>query len=105
MLIQSHTGTIRVFPAIPASWKNVSFENLRTVGAFLVSSRRTNGSVANIHILSEKGAMCTIENPWESSRVRLVRNGQPDETLTGQTLTFHTKPHEQIDLIGHQPTN
>ena len=99
MLIQSHTGTIRVFPAIPASWKNVSFENLRTVGAFLVSSQLTNGSVANIHILSEKGAMCTIENPWRSSRVQLSRNGQPDETLTGDVLTFQTQPHEQIDLL------
>jgi hypothetical protein len=98
MLIQSHTGTIRVFPAIPASWKNVSFENLRTVGAFLVSSRRTNGSVANIHILSEKGAMCTIENPWRSSRVQLVRNGKKNQILSGNVLTFQTQPHEEIEL-------
>ena len=39
MLIQSHTGIIRLFPAIPDSWRTASFENLRTEGAFLISAK------------------------------------------------------------------
>jgi len=35
MLIQSKDDIIEVFPAIPSSWKDISFENLRTEGAFL----------------------------------------------------------------------
>jgi hypothetical protein len=33
MLIQSHTGIIRVFPAIPDDWTDCSFHNLRAEGA------------------------------------------------------------------------
>ena len=40
MLLQSHTGIVRIFPAIPASWEDVSFSTLRTEGAFLVSASR-----------------------------------------------------------------
>jgi alpha-L-fucosidase 2 len=30
MLIQSHTGVVKLFPAIPSDWKDVSFNTLRT---------------------------------------------------------------------------
>lgn len=40
MLLQSHTGIVRVFPAIPAAWSDVSFDNLRAMGAFLVSAEK-----------------------------------------------------------------
>jgi alpha-L-fucosidase 2 len=39
MLIQIHTGVIKNFPAIHPDWKDVSFNNLRTYGAFLVSGK------------------------------------------------------------------
>ena len=38
MLLQSHRGRIEVFPAIPASWRDVEFRTLRAQGAFLVSA-------------------------------------------------------------------
>lgn len=65
MLMQSHTGTIRLFPAIPASWKNVSFENLRAVGAFLVSAKMKDGKVSQIIVESEKGGMLRLAKPAE----------------------------------------
>ena len=45
MLIQSHSGVVRLFPAIPADWDNVSFSQLRTEGGFLISSKLTNGEL------------------------------------------------------------
>ena len=63
MLIQSHTGIIRLFPAIPASWKEVSFDNLRTVGAFLVSAQMENGKVSHITVKSEKGGTLRLAKP------------------------------------------
>ena len=54
MLIQSYAGFIEVFPAIPSSWANLSFENLRTEGAFLVSAKKANGQVLSIEIFAEK---------------------------------------------------
>ena len=63
MLLQSHTGIVRIFPAIPASWKNVSFKNLRAMGAFLVSAEKKNGQVINIRVFSEQGGLLRIASP------------------------------------------
>ena len=63
MLLQSHTSVIRVFPAIPASWKNVSFTNLRAMGAFLVTAARKDGHLTQLVLYSEKGGKARLLNP------------------------------------------
>ncbi|VGO15341.1 hypothetical protein PDESU_03924 [Pontiella desulfatans] len=60
MLIQSWGDTIRVFPAIPEAWADVSFADLRTEGAFLVSAVLKNGKTAFISIESLAGAPCRV---------------------------------------------
>lgn len=64
MLIQSHTGTVRLFPAIPDSWKEVSFHQFRTRGAFLVSAAKKGGEVDQVEIYSEKGGLFQLKNPF-----------------------------------------
>ena len=64
MLQQSHTGIIRVFPALPVTWQNASFRNLRAMGAFLVSATYRNGETESIHITSEKGGLLRVFNPF-----------------------------------------
>jgi alpha-L-fucosidase 2 len=64
MLIQSHTGIINIFPAIPAGWKNISFSTLRTTGAFLVSAEKKDGEMETVTVISEKGGVCKIKNPF-----------------------------------------
>ncbi len=63
MLIQSHTGIIRLFPAIPADWKTVSFSKLRVMGAFLVSAKKSEGMVVEIIVESEKGGVLKLQKP------------------------------------------
>ena len=63
MLLQSHTGTIRVFPAIPSDWKDVSFSKLRARGAFLVSAVMEDGIVTSLEVYSEKGGRLSVEVP------------------------------------------
>jgi alpha-L-fucosidase 2 len=65
MLIQSHTGLVRLFPAIPKDWKNARFDNLRTQGAFLVSASFKDGKVAEVEINSEKGGDFLLADPFE----------------------------------------
>lgn len=55
MLLQSHTGVIRVFPAIPKEWKNVSFKQLRAIGGYLVSASLKEGKMASLKVYSEQG--------------------------------------------------
>lgn len=64
MLIQSHTGVVKLFPAIPSDWQDVSFSTLRTSGAFLVSARMENGEVNKVEITSEKRGEIILENPF-----------------------------------------
>jgi alpha-L-fucosidase 2 len=71
MLIQSHTGIIHVFPAIPAIWKDVSFSTLRTVGAFLVTAEQKDGKVEKIEIISEMGGVCKLKNPFGSNHYKI----------------------------------
>ncbi len=61
MLLQSWGGVIRVFPAIPSSWQELSFSSLRTEGAFLVDARRSRGLTQFIRITSLAGAPCRLQ--------------------------------------------
>jgi alpha-L-fucosidase 2 len=64
MLIQSHSGVVRLFPAIPDDWQDVSFKTLRTQGAFLVSANMGNGKVDKVEVISKKGGRFKLENPF-----------------------------------------
>lgn len=66
MLLQSHSGIVRIFPAIPEEWQQVSFNSLRTEGAFLISSSMDKGEIVNIDIESEKGGELRIFNPFNN---------------------------------------
>ncbi|MGM9803341.1 MAG: glycosyl hydrolase family 95 catalytic domain-containing protein [Muribaculaceae bacterium] len=82
MLLQSHTGIVKVFPAIPQSWSDVSFGSLRAMGAFLVCAERRGGKVVSLRVYSEKGGHLRIASPE-----------------TGKVLEYDTKPGEWVKVI------
>jgi len=61
MLLQSWGDTIHIFPAVPESWQESSFHQLRAEGAFIVSARREGGKTAWLRIESEAGSPCRIK--------------------------------------------
>lgn len=92
MLLQSHTGVIRIFPAIPKEWKDVSFENLRAMGAFLVSARMEGGEINRVRIYSEKGGMLKMARPG-------TLKPNKNYTLSGtDILNIDTQAGEWIEL-------
>jgi alpha-L-fucosidase 2 len=72
MLLQSHSGVVRIFPAIPASWKDVSFCGLRTVGAFVIDAKMISGKTVGIKILSEKGGTIQLEKPFGQNDFEII---------------------------------
>jgi alpha-L-fucosidase 2 len=64
MLLQSHNGIIRIFPAVPDDWKDISFENLRAEGAFLISAQKENGVLDSFTITSPEGGTARIRLPF-----------------------------------------
>lgn len=67
MLLQSHTGTITLFPAVPSDWQEVSFDRLRAVGGFLVSAARVGGLVQEITIEATADGTLLLDNPFAGS--------------------------------------
>jgi hypothetical protein len=97
MMLQSHRDVIRVFPVFP-SGRKAAFYQLRTFGAFLVSSAIDGGRVRYVVIESEKGRQCNILNPWPGQTARLLRNGKEGEVLSGDMFRLATKPGEYLAL-------
>jgi len=68
-MLQSYTGTIRLFPNT-RNLGRARFRNLRAVGAFLVSAAWDGKSVISpVTLFSEKGATARIADPWGGIRV------------------------------------
>lgn len=77
MLLQSHTGIVEVFPAIPEDWQDVAFDSLRAQGGFLVSARRVDGKVVLIEIEATTAGVCQVRSPWNGEVQQLSM--QPGE--------------------------
>jgi alpha-L-fucosidase 2 len=71
LVLQDWGGALRVFPAVPSTWTDASFDRFRADGAFLVSAVRRNGRTAWVRIESPAGGPCTLIVPdWDSAFVR-----------------------------------
>lgn len=64
MLLQSYAGFIEVMPAVPLAWKNISFQQLRAEGAFLVDAKKEDGQLVELTIVSEKGGNTRLKLPF-----------------------------------------
>jgi alpha-L-fucosidase 2 len=66
MLLQSYSGIIEIFPAVPASWEDITFNNLRAEGAFLISVTKTNGVVNEVSIHAEQEGILHLKLPFKT---------------------------------------
>lgn len=103
MLLQSYAGFINVMPAVPESWKDISFNKLRAEGAFLVSATKTNGSVKEVNIIAEKGGTTRLKLPFSSWNIRHDKLTSVVDTADG-FLTIHTRPGSVVKLTNTDKT-
>lgn len=76
MLLQSWDGTIKIFPAIPDSWKDCAFEKLRAEGGFDVSARMTDGKLSWVRLHNDAGNKCRVYLPdWNNPVVANCSKG------------------------------
>ena len=92
MLIQSHTGIVHIFPAIPASWDTLSFDKLRAEGAFIISAKKENGAITIIEITTEKGGLLKFKNPFGTSNFKI----DTEFKMENGTIIIDTKPNQKI---------
>lgn len=84
---------IRVFPAVPDSWTNVSFDKLLAEGAFEVSAVRKDGKTEFVQIKSLAGNPCRVSTSLEE---KIVASGNREFKLT--TEMEDGQPVTVIDL-------
>lgn len=109
LLIQSWAGKIRVFPAVPDQWENVSFDKLRAEGGFLVSANREDGATSFIRIFSTKGDTCQVQTDMKVSMVSSDKRKELAFTVFEHegkmNLSFSTIPGETILLSAGYDTS
>jgi hypothetical protein len=90
-LLQSYSGKIRVFPALPPDASLVTRFTLAAQGGFLVSSEREAGVVKYIGIKSQLGGMVTVINPWGATGADVIKaDGSPVTAALGAEISFAT---------------
>ena len=67
MLLQSENGVVRIFPAVPDDWRDVSFDGLRAMGGYIVSARRSGGETTHVRIVATATGTLHMQDPFQSS--------------------------------------
>ena len=99
-VLQSHTGTIHLFPAVPDAFEG-GFENLGAQGAFVIASERLRTGVGSVRITSLAGNRCAIANPWPAKKVQVVDLDERRPiatTSTNDVIHFKTKRQHQYKI-------
>ncbi len=102
MLLQTHGGVIRPFPAVPAHWSNVSFLDWRSEGAFLVSAVLERGQMTTLTIKGNAGETCAVRLPSGTYRRYdgAVASSRALEEVAGEKIhTFPLMPGETSHFI------
>jgi alpha-L-fucosidase 2 len=98
MLLQSYSDTIRLFPAVPTDWKDISFKTLQAEGAFLVSAERKDSLTRSITIISEKGSVCRLENPFGQNEYKIEGAAKGAVAEDRQVIVIKTSAGQKITL-------
>ncbi|MDF2265282.1 Tat pathway signal sequence domain protein [Streptomyces coacervatus] len=107
MLCQSWGGVVRVFPAVPSSWSDVTLHDFRTQGAFLVSAVRAEGVTRFVRVRSLAGEPLEVRHGLPAGRLTAVLDdGLPAHTRTTSEGTLAIdlpKGREVLLYTGERP--
>ena len=101
MLLQSYGGVIRIFPATPAGWSNISFQSLIAEGGTLVSARKENNKVVSIELTATNDRTVYVMLPFTGYKVNGIASEKIMESDDGG-LILDMKKGQKV-LI--QPAN
>jgi len=83
MLMQSHTDTIQILPALPAVWREGSVSGLKAVGDFTVDIAWKGGKPTRVTISNNQGRPCYVKYPGIAD-VAVYVNDVAQEMESGQ---------------------
>ncbi len=96
MLLQSNNKVVRIFPAVPESWGEISFSHLRAEGAFLISARKEKGKIVRVDIYPEQGGAVRLENPFGLRKYSVEGIPSMEIKTVDNVLEFRTSKDKEI---------
>ncbi len=78
MLLQSWGGKIRIFPAVPSNWQDVSFRDLRAEGGFIISAERKAGKTVSVRIKATAAGKLVLKDPFNGDPAKWNRKIKKD---------------------------
>jgi alpha-L-fucosidase 2 len=106
LLCQSWGGVIRVFPAVPSAWPDVTLRDFRTQGAFLVTAVRQAGTTRFVRVRSLAGEPLRLRHGLLGPLTAVLDDGTPAQVtdLGGGTVQIALpKDREVLVHTGERP--
>ena len=69
MLVQGWDDIVRVFPAVPAHWRDIAFRDLLTEGAFTVTAIRREGRTVWVKVRASVDRKLCLRDPFAGAEV------------------------------------
>lgn len=99
MLLQSHTDTIEILPALPEAWKNGSVKGMKAVGNFTVDFSWNNGKPRFVSIKSNMGRPLYVScKNMERAETYIDGKSVDCEKVSGQTIYVPLKKGGTLNL-------
>jgi alpha-L-fucosidase 2 len=95
-------GIIRVFPATPWRWHEVSFDDLRAEGGHRVSARRENNGTTWLRVVAGRDGAVRIRDNFGGRPPRWSRD---DVKKTGQDFEVTLRRGEKLEATFARPAN
>ncbi|MBO9619237.1 MAG: hypothetical protein J7539_09405 [Niabella sp.] len=95
MLCMGNQGVLRVFAVWPQN-SDAAFVDIRSEGAFLVSSAIKNNSVQYVKVYSEQGRTAVLQNPWPGKQLWVQSNKRPGSRRSGERISLSTVKGERL---------
>ena len=95
MMLQSWGGRLRVFPAVPPTWSNVQFAQLRGEGGYLVSGDYADGGAKWVLVQAENEGQIEVDPQIENADWNATKGATVKEVKSG-VYQIKTEPGSSV---------
>ena len=107
MMLQSHSDTLQILPALPSAWPTGEYKGLKAVGDFTVDVKWENSKATQIFISNNQGQPLYVNYPGiENATVYVGANAVAPEKINDNVYYIPSAAKEQVSIFfGEVPTN